>query len=111
MLAMTGSFTPPQTHGVKARRFEVEDFARLRFGIRSPPYSTRTPVQLLGFLHTTAGNPASFLIAHDPAATAGESGTDIGNVGRNLLRGPSQSSVDFSLSKRFRIHEARAESL
>ncbi len=28
MLAMTGSFTPPQTHGVKARRFEVEDFAR-----------------------------------------------------------------------------------
>src|SRR6266568_2477084 len=27
MLAMTGSFTPPQTHGVKARRFEVEDFA------------------------------------------------------------------------------------
>src|SRR5438094_10189948 len=28
MLAMTRSFTPPQTHGVKARRFEVEDFSR-----------------------------------------------------------------------------------
>jgi hypothetical protein len=27
MLAMTGSFTPPHTYRVKARRFEVEDFA------------------------------------------------------------------------------------
>src|SRR5436309_15795698 len=29
MLAMTESCTPPQTHGVNARRFEVEDFARV----------------------------------------------------------------------------------
>jgi hypothetical protein len=27
MLVMTESFTPPQTHGANARRFEVEDFA------------------------------------------------------------------------------------
>ncbi len=29
MLAMTRCFTTIQTHGVKTRRFEVEDFARL----------------------------------------------------------------------------------
>jgi hypothetical protein len=28
MLAMIKSFTAPQTYGVNARRFEVEDFAR-----------------------------------------------------------------------------------
>src|SRR5207245_10878411 len=34
-------------------------------------------------------------------------GTDIGNVGRNVLRGPRQTNVDFSVIKRFRLDEAR----
>jgi hypothetical protein len=41
-------------------------------------------------------------------ATAGAIGTDIGNVGRNVLRGPRQSNVDFSLSKRFLFSESTA---
>src|SRR5262249_30328480 len=34
-------------------------------------------------------------------AKADATGTDIGNVGRNVLRGPHQSNVDVSLIKRF----------
>jgi hypothetical protein len=40
-------------------------------------------------------------------ATAGATGTDIGNVGRNVLRGPGQSNVDFSVIKRFPISESK----
>jgi hypothetical protein len=40
-------------------------------------------------------------------ATAGATGTDIGNVGRNVLRGPVQSNVDFSVIKRFPINESK----
>ena len=43
--------------------------------------------------------------AHDPNALAGDVGTDLGNVGRNALRGPGQSCVDFSLLKRWPIRE------
>jgi len=45
--------------------------------------------------------------ANDPTAIAGDAGTDIGNVGRNLLRGPSQNNVDFSLLKHLPIHESK----
>ena len=45
--------------------------------------------------------------AHDPTALAGGAGTDIGNVGRNMLRGPSQSNMDCSIVKRFPIRESR----
>ena len=34
-------------------------------------------------------------------------GTDIGNVGRNVLRGPRQTNVDFSVIKRFPFGESR----
>jgi hypothetical protein len=42
------------------------------------------------------------------AAIASGLGTDIGNVGRNVLRGPRQTNVDFSIIKRFPIHEAKS---
>lgn len=40
-------------------------------------------------------------------ATASAVGTDIGNVGRNCLRGPRQVNVDFSIAKLFPIAESR----
>jgi hypothetical protein len=40
-------------------------------------------------------------------ATAGATGTDFGNVGRNVLRGPKQNNVDFSIVKRFPISESK----
>ena len=49
--------------------------------------------------------------AHDPTAVvdpAAEAGTDIGNVGRNVMRGPNQSNLDFSVGKRFPLTESSA---
>ncbi len=40
-------------------------------------------------------------------ATASAVGTDIGNVGRNCLRGPRQVNLDFSLTKLFPVSESR----
>src|SRR5207244_3665828 len=40
-------------------------------------------------------------------ARADALGTDIGNVGRNVLRGPGQNNVDFSIIKRFPIGESK----
>jgi hypothetical protein len=37
------------------------------------------------------------------AARAAANGTDFGNVGRNILRGPKQFNVDLSINKRFRF--------
>ena len=42
------------------------------------------------------------------AARADAPGTDIGNVGRNVLRGPRQTNVDFSIIKRFPIRESKS---
>lgn len=41
-------------------------------------------------------------------ALAGAQGTDIGNVGRNVLRGPRQINVDFSVIKRFQLSETKS---
>jgi hypothetical protein len=49
--------------------------------------------------------------AHDPTAVvdpAAEAGSDIGDVGRNVLRGPGQSNLDLSVGKRFPLTETRA---
>jgi len=64
-------------------------------------------------------NPAAFAVAavqrgepipsaHDPTALALEEGTDFGNVGRNILRGPTQSNTDFSVAKRFPLTESKS---
>ena len=63
-------------------------------------------------------NPAAFALAEvqpgqsipsalDPAAVAPDGGMDLGNVGRNLLRGPSQTNIDFSAGKRFSLAESK----
>jgi len=41
-------------------------------------------------------------------ATASAAGTDIGNVGRNCLRGPRQVNLDFSIAKHFPFAESRS---
>lgn len=41
------------------------------------------------------------------SARANATGTDIGNVGRNVLRGPGQSNIDISVIKRFPLGESR----
>jgi hypothetical protein len=41
-------------------------------------------------------------------AVAGAQGTDFGNVGRNALRGPRQTNVDFSVIRRFALGEVKS---
>ena len=45
--------------------------------------------------------------AHDPAAIAPDGGNDIGNVGRNVVRGPAQSNFDISVAKRIPVNESK----
>jgi hypothetical protein len=45
--------------------------------------------------------------AHDPTAFATDFGTDYGNVGRNVLRGPPQTNLDLSVMKNFRLRERK----
>ena len=46
--------------------------------------------------------------ANDPSALAGDLGTDVGNVGRNVLRGPIQSNIDYSIGRQFPITESKS---
>jgi hypothetical protein len=39
---------------------------------------------------------------------AGTTGTDVGNVGRNVLRGPRQSNLDVVVGKHFAVSESKA---
>ena len=51
-----------------------------------------------------AGQP---IPSSNGTAIANATGTDFGNVSRNILRGPRQSDLDFSISKRFRFDESK----
>jgi len=63
-------------------------------------------------------NPAAFvrpvvtdgqqIPSSDGLAIANAVGTDIGNVGRNVIRGPRQSNIDFSIIKRFPFRESKS---
>jgi hypothetical protein len=61
------------------------------------PFAFARPVVLPGQAIPSSGG----------SVLAGGLGTDIGNVGRNALRGPRQTNVDFSVIKRFRVGESR----
>jgi len=52
----------------------------------------------------TAGRP---IPSSSGTAVANALGTDIGNVGRNVLRGPGQYNLDLSLTKRFQLNESK----
>ncbi len=62
------------------------------------PLAFARPVVLAGQVIPSSGG----------TAVAGAIGTDFGNVGRNILRGPRQNNVDFSIIKRFRVAESKA---
>ena len=51
--------------------------------------------------------PGQVIPSSNGTAIANALGTDIGNVGRNVLRGPRQSNVDFSVIKRVSISESK----
>ena len=51
--------------------------------------------------------PGQVIPSSNGAAIANLAGTDIGNVGRNVLRGPSQTNVDLSVIKRFWFDESK----
>ena len=61
------------------------------------PFAFVRPVVLAGQLIPSSNG----------TATAGATGTDFGNVGRNVLRGPAQNNVDFSIIKRLSFGESR----
>jgi hypothetical protein len=51
--------------------------------------------------------PGQPLPSSGGTAFASAVGTDIGNVGRNCLRGPGQTNVDLAVARRFRIRQSR----
>ena len=51
--------------------------------------------------------PVKLIPSSNGTAIADAPGTDIGNVGRNVLRGPRQTNVDFSIIKRFPFGESK----
>ena len=61
------------------------------------PFAFASPIVLAG----------EFIPSSGGTATASETGTDFGNVGRNVLRGPRQFNMDLSINKRFRFSETK----
>ena len=61
------------------------------------PFAFARPIVLAGQLIPSSNG----------TAIAAATGTDFGNVGRNMLRGPRQTNVDFSIIKRFPFGESK----
>ncbi|MGI9068545.1 MAG: carboxypeptidase regulatory-like domain-containing protein [Pyrinomonadaceae bacterium] len=61
------------------------------------PFAFARPVVLAGQLIPSSNGTAA----------ASATGTDFGNVGRNVLRGPRQTNIDFSIIKRFPFRESK----
>jgi hypothetical protein len=74
-----------------------DPFANVPAGYYFNPQAFARPVILAGQVIPSSGG----------TAVAGAVGTDLGNVGRNILRGPRQNNVDFSIIKRFRVSETK----
>jgi Carboxypeptidase regulatory-like domain/TonB dependent receptor-like, beta-barrel len=74
-----------------------DPFSNVPAGYFFNPAAFARPVILAGQVIPSSGG----------TAVAGAAGTDLGNVGRNILRGPRQNNVDFSVIKRFRITESK----
>jgi hypothetical protein len=51
--------------------------------------------------------PGQVIPSSNGTAVADDFGRDIGNLGRNVLRGPRQSNIDLSLIKRFHLSESK----
>jgi Carboxypeptidase regulatory-like domain/TonB dependent receptor len=60
----------------------------------------------LAFVHPTV-LAGQVIPSSNGTAIAGATGTDFGNVGRNVLRGPGQANADFSVFKRFQFRESK----
>jgi len=60
----------------------------------------------LAFARPTV-QPGQVIPSSNGTAIANAPGTDIGNVGRNVLRGPRQTNVDFSVIKRFPVGKSK----
>lgn len=74
-----------------------DPFSNVPAGYYFNPLAFARPVVAAGAVIPSSGG----------AATAAAVGTDIGNVGRNILRGPHQNNIDFSMIKRFRVSESK----
>src|SRR5262249_44003798 len=70
-------------------------------GLFFNPFAFARPVVLAGSPIPSSGG----------VAFASATGTDLGIVGRNCLRGPSQVNADFAVAKRFRLAESRSVEL
>ena len=77
--------------------------SNIRAGYFFNPLAFIRPTVLPGQAIRSSGGTA---FAGPQSATQAP-GTDIGNVGRNVLRGPRQINVDFSVIKRFPLRESR----
>jgi hypothetical protein len=68
------------------------------------PFAFARPVVLAGQTIPSSNGTAT---ADPSCAQASPVCTDFGNVGRNVLRGPNQTNVDFSIIKRFPFGESK----